>query len=141
MEDTRIVIRDRTPSVIEADHLSKRAVELYFRGNAKTLHSTILPYIKFKIEEANTPLKPDPVINELKESAIYDDASIKLGDHVHKLVTDALEEALKEKDLNLERMTREQHTKELQRNAAIGTAFVTFIGALTALITHLSSLS
>lgn len=128
-----------TRSLTESEEWSKKAVDLYFRGNAKSLHDTILPYIKFKIEEANNSPKPDPVIWELKDLSIYGAANVSLGNHIHKLVTESLEEALKEKELALRSLEERERNRERQRNAAIGAAVVSTLGAATAALTHISN--
>lgn len=137
MEDTRITIPSSPED--EATNLSNKAVEVYFRGNAKTLHDTLIPYIKFKIEEANSPIKPDPLIGELKNLTLYGERSVHLGDRIHKLVSDSLEEALKEKELSIEKLKSQRSSDHKQRNAAIGAALISLIGAITAALTHLTT--
>lgn len=121
MEDVRVVIPDAP--LQEVMSLSNRAVELYFRGNAHTLHAMLLPLIALKLQRAQQNGHDSPVLNDLEYLSVYNSNNVSMTDSIHTLVTESIEEALNNKERQLEERERRLASQRRQRNAALVTAW------------------
>lgn len=108
----------------KTDMICDNVVEFYFKGNAHTLRNYIKPLLQKRLQENYY------IIEQIEKSVSGNE---DLSDEVHKLISDALEDIVKEKDEEIERQSKETQLKIKRERIAIGTAIISIITAVCSL--------